>query len=215
MTSRCSRWANVRHCAFLPLLLLGGIGACGGGTRPTPSAEDTQSVSAAPAAPSASASSSADSVGGDSAQSERPEPPVVILGQMPSDEAVCFPTLPIHCPDGGGPPIPEDRTDLSDPTFTPFTVAPEILNRDDIELAREREYSPLLREAGVGGIVRVYCRISERGIVEDVRISQSSGHPDLDNAGLKVARVMRFTPAMNLGEPVTIWVALPIAFRPD
>ena len=52
------------------------------------------------------------------------------------------------------PDVPEYE-DLSEtPTFTPMTVRPEILNRTEIMRAMEREYPPLLRDAGVGGDAR-------------------------------------------------------------
>ena len=99
------------------------------------------------------------------------------------------------------------------PSFTPFTVAPQLKNRDDVGRALEREYPPLLRDAGVGGKVEVWVRISERGAVEDVQIHQSSGHPALDEAAIKVGQVMEFTPAMNRDKQVPVWVSIPITFQ--
>lgn len=99
------------------------------------------------------------------------------------------------------------------PSFTPFTVAPQLKNRDDVGRALEREYPPLLRDAGVGGKVEVWVRISDQGKVEDVRINQSSGHPALDEAAIKVGQVMQFTPAMNRDKQVPVWVSIPITFQ--
>jgi len=103
---------------------------------------------------------------------------------------------------------------LSDqPTFTPFTVAPSIVNREAVIDAMAREYPPLLREAGVGGTVRVYFFIDADGIVQDFRIDESSGHPAIDDAALEVADVFRFSPAMNRDERVPVWVSFPITFQ--
>lgn len=99
------------------------------------------------------------------------------------------------------------------PSFTPFTVAPQLKNRDEVGRALEREYPPLLRDAGVGGKVEVWVRISDKGQVEDVQIHQSSGHPALDEAAIKVGRVMDFTPAMNRDKQVPVWVSIPITFQ--
>jgi TonB family protein len=99
------------------------------------------------------------------------------------------------------------------PSFTPFTVAPNLKNRDDVGRALEREYPPLLRDAGVGGKVEVWVRISDKGAVEDVQIHQSSGHPALDEAAIKVGQVMQFTPAMNRDKQVPVWVSIPITFQ--
>jgi len=99
------------------------------------------------------------------------------------------------------------------PSFTPFTVAPQLKNRDDVSRALEREYPPLLRDAGVGGKIDVWVRISDKGVVEDVQIHTSSGHPALDEAAIKVGKVMQFTPAMNRDKQVPVWVSIPITFQ--
>jgi TonB family protein len=112
------------------------------------------------------------------------------------------------------PPWEEQATDLSSaPTFTPFTVAPTIQNRSEIIRAMEREYPPLLRDAGIGGSVRVFFFIDENGSVQDYRIDSSSGHQSLDDAALAVADVYRFTAAFNRGKKVPAWVSFPISFQ--
>ena len=112
------------------------------------------------------------------------------------------------------PPPEESGGDLSAaPTFTPFTVAPEIQNRNEVIRAMEREYPPLLRDAGIGGTVRVYFFIDETGRVQDFRIDQSSGHQALDQAALNVAEVYQFSPALNRDQRVPVWVSFPITFQ--
>lgn len=101
----------------------------------------------------------------------------------------------------------------AEPTFTPFTVAPSILNRDEVIAAMGAEYPPLLRDAGIGGSVKVYFYIAEDGRVGDVRLDQSSGHAALDDAALKVARVYRFSPALNKDKKVPVWVSFSITFQ--
>ena len=114
------------------------------------------------------------------------------------------------------PPVPEpvqEKKELSaEPTFTPFTVAPNILNRREVVAAMEAEYPPLLREAGVGGTVRVYFFIDAEGTVVRTLIDQKSGHPALDDAALSVAGVYRFSPALMRNEPVPVWVSFAITF---
>jgi protein TonB len=99
------------------------------------------------------------------------------------------------------------------PTFTPYTVSPDLRNRDEVARALEREYPPLLRDAGLGGKVNVWLFINEEGIVQNTRVNESSGHPSLDEAALKVAGVMRFTPALNRDKKVPVWVSIPITFQ--
>ena len=99
------------------------------------------------------------------------------------------------------------------PSFTPFTVAPQVQNREEVARALEREYPSLLRDAGVGGKVDVWIRISEGGKVEKVQVNSSSGQPALDEAALKVAQVIKFSPAMNRDKAVPVWVSIPITFQ--
>ncbi len=101
----------------------------------------------------------------------------------------------------------------AEPTFTPFTVAPSILNRDEVARAMAENYPTILRSAGIGGTVRVYFFIDENGSVQDRRIQTSSGHPQLDEAALAVAELYRFSPALNRDKKVPVWVLFPIEFR--
>jgi TonB family protein len=110
---------------------------------------------------------------------------------------------------------PQERpdTDLSAaPTFTPFTVRPDIRNRGELQEALVREYPPLLMDAGIGGTVQVWFYIDETGRVGRTAVNQSSGHEALDEAALKVAAIIQFTPALNREVPVPVWITLPITF---
>ena len=92
-------------------------------------------------------------------------------------------------------------------------MAPQVQNRDEVARALEREYPSLLRDAGVGGKVDVWIRISEGGAVQKVQVNSSSGQPALDEAALKVAQVIKFSPAMNRDKAVPVWVSIPITFQ--
>lgn len=144
----------------------------------------------------------------------RPATPVITEANIDEDITIA-PTTFEENPVEDLPPPPEERaTDLSAaPTFTPFTVAPSILNRDEVVRAMEREYPPLLRDAGIGGTVKVYFFIDENGQVQDTRIDQTSGHQALDDAALKVSTVYRFSPALNRDKKVPVWVSFPITFQ--
>jgi protein TonB len=111
------------------------------------------------------------------------------------------------------PPEPADGTLNDGPTFTPYTVAPDIRNRVEVVAALDAEYPPLLRDAGVGGTTIVWFFIDRDGSVQDTRIQKSSGHDALDAAAIRVARAMRFTPALNRDVAVPVWVAFPITFQ--
>lgn len=101
-----------------------------------------------------------------------------------------------------------------EPTFLPFTAPPSIRNRDEIVTALRDGYPALLRDAGVGGTIRVYFYIDAEGLVRRTRLDESSGHPALDDAALRVAEAFRFDPALNGSEPTPVWISLPISFRP-
>jgi TonB family protein len=100
----------------------------------------------------------------------------------------------------------------NEPTFTPYTVRPEIKNRVEVARALEENYPPELRSAGIGGTVTVWVYIDMAGAVRDTRIRDSSGHEALDEAALDVAQTIEFTAAEDDGKAVAAWIALPITF---
>lgn len=124
------------------------------------------------------------------------------------------PPAPTPATDEDGPPAPPvDRAQLErEPTFTPYTVAPDLVNRSEVGQALEANYPAELRSAGIGGTARVWFLIDETGAVADTRLQESSGHEAIDGAALRVARTMEFTPALNRDRAVPVWVAFPITF---
>lgn len=99
------------------------------------------------------------------------------------------------------------------PRFTPFDRRPDLLNRAEVVVALERAYPPLLRQAGIGGTTYAWISIDERGQVTNAVVSRSSGHEEIDAAALKVARILKFTPAGRKGENVAVMIELPFTFR--
>jgi periplasmic protein TonB len=97
--------------------------------------------------------------------------------------------------------------------FTPFTVAPSLLNASGAERVLQREYPSILRDAGIGGQVGLLVYIDEEGVVQEARVQESSGHPLLDAAALRAVESFRFRPAMNLDRHVPVWIALPVTFQ--
>lgn len=109
---------------------------------------------------------------------------------------------------------PEDRTAIqSGPSFMPMTLRPEIRNRTGVHGALMREYPVTLRDSGIGGTVVLWLYLSDEGVVLDRRLSRSSGQAQLDEAALRVATTLRFTPAKNGTEPVAVWIEVPITFQ--
>jgi TonB family protein len=99
------------------------------------------------------------------------------------------------------------------PTFTPYTVEPRLLNKQEMQNLMSREYPELLRDARIGGTAVVWFFIDTDGTVLDTRIRTSTGHPQLDDAALRVADQMRFSPALNRDKKVQVWVQFPITFQ--
>ncbi|MGH7462848.1 MAG: energy transducer TonB family protein, partial [Longimicrobiales bacterium] len=61
--------------------------------------------------------------------------------------------------------------------------------------------------------VNLWFFINEKGGVVKAQIKSSSGRAELDEAAVKVAYLMQFTPPMNRDQPVKVWVDMPIVFR--
>jgi len=147
-------------------------------------------------------------------QIARPATPVIAAADIDEDITIAPTTFEDNAIEDLPPPPSDVASDISAaPTFTPYTVAPSILNRDEVVRAMVREYPSLLRDAGIGGTVRVYFFIDENGQVRDTRIDQSSGHQALDDAALAVADVYRFSAALNRDKKVPVWVSFPITFQ--
>jgi len=147
-------------------------------------------------------------------QIARPATPVMATAEIDEDITIAPTTFEENPVEQLPPPPEEIATDLSAaPTFTPFTVAPSILNRGEVVRAMEREYPPILRDAGIGGKVGVYFFIDENGAVQNFRVETSSGHQALDDAALAVADVYRFSAALNRDKRVPVWVQFTITFQ--
>ena len=143
----------------------------------------------------------------------RPATPVMAAADIDEDITIAPTTFEENPVQDLPPPPTEVVVDVAAaPVFTPMTVRPEIRNRGEVVRAMTRAYPPILRDAGIGGQVVVWFFISEDGVVLDKRVSQTSGHPQLDDAALEVAGVYQFTPALNRDQKVKVWIQIPITF---
>lgn len=148
-------------------------------------------------------------------QISRPATPVVSAAQIDDDITIAPTTFDAN-PIENLPPPPTASSGDQDisraPVFTPMTVAPELQNRTEVQRALERNYPPMLRDAGIGGRPTIWFFIDENGRVLNTKLEKSSGHPAMDEAAIAVAQVMRFSPALNRDKKVQVWVELPIIF---
>ncbi len=143
----------------------------------------------------------------------RPATPVVTSATIDEDITIAPVTFDENPVENLPPPPDEVETDIgAAPVFTPYTVRPDYTNGPEVQRALEREYPPLLRDAGIGGTTVVWFFIDEQGVVQNQVVQETSGHQALDDAALRVAPVFKFTPALNRDKAVPVWVQLPITF---
>lgn len=71
-------------------------------------------------------------------------------------------------------------------------------------------YPDAARERKVDGTVLVQVLVGRDGRIKDTKIVKSI--PELDDAAVVAVRQWIFKPAMSKGEPVAVWVAVPIKF---
>lgn len=142
----------------------------------------------------------------------RPLPPHAVHDLSLADDVTIPPTMG-DVFDRITPPAPRRDDVEHGPFITPMTRRPALLNHTEMARALERHYPAVLRQAGIGGTVTVWFFIDEGGRVRSTRIQESSGFEDLDQAALRVADAMRFSPAYNMDRPVPVWVAIPITFE--
>jgi len=96
--------------------------------------------------------------------------------------------------------------------FSVLSTMPALLNAEEVRRALSASYPPILRDHGIGGRALVWVLLGENGRVVRAQLKESSGHAALDDAALKIAPTMRFSPAMNRDQIVKVWVAVPIVF---
>jgi protein TonB len=72
------------------------------------------------------------------------------------------------------------------------------------------EYPMQARVDGVSGTVTVVTLISTEGRVTDAFVEDSI--PELDLEAMKAVRQWRFKPASTAGEPLAVWVRIPVKF---
>jgi protein TonB len=97
---------------------------------------------------------------------------------------------------------------------TEVDALPELANRRDAERALQRNYPPLMRDAGVTGHTVVLLIIDKDGKVEPGSVQvQNSSHEGFADAAVKAVERFRFKPATLHGRAVPVLISIPIDWQ--
>ena len=78
------------------------------------------------------------------------------------------------------------------------------------------QYPAELACAGIEGQVGILLTIGVDGIPKNIRVEDSSGHPQLDQAAMDAVKGWKFQPGTSRGEPAETPLRVPVTFTaPD
>lgn len=92
-------------------------------------------------------------------------------------------------------------------------VEPVLRNGPEVQRLLLKSYPSVFQQSGIGGRAVFHVLVGQDGAVARAVVAETSGHPALDRAAETVVHRMRFSPALNRGEPVAVWVQIPITFQ--
>ena len=81
------------------------------------------------------------------------------------------------------------------------------------EILKYLEYPDLAKQAGIQGRVVVWAKIDEKGDVVRTQIRQSLGFEPCDRNAMKAVQAVKWEPALQRDQPVSVWVSIPIDFK--
>lgn len=73
-------------------------------------------------------------------------------------------------------------------------------------------YPESARRQGIEGVAFLKFEVRTDGAVDKVQIERSAGRRDLDMAALEAVKKWRFEPARRGGQPIAVWMTLPVRF---
>lgn len=109
-------------------------------------------------------------------------------------------------------PAPPLQPVESPPAFVPSYVGPEVLNVEQVLHRWRKGYNLLNQASEAEGRVTLAFLVSKTGAVTDFRVLQSSGDPLLDHVALSIKDIVWFSPALEYGRKVDMWIRLSISF---
>ncbi len=99
---------------------------------------------------------------------------------------------------------------FSQANFTPLDQAPQPLNYT--QFLGQISYPASAQRSGIEGLVQVQIQVDERGSYVQHKIVRSA-HPLLSQAVDPYIACLQFQPAVNKGQNVSSWTAIPVRFR--
>jgi TonB family protein len=109
-------------------------------------------------------------------------------------------------------PAPPMQVVQTPPAFVPSYVGPEVLNVEQVLHRLRTGYHVLAETTEAEGRVTIAFLVSKTGEVVDYRVLQSSGNLWLDQVALSIKDIVWFSPALEFGRKVDVWIRLPISF---
>ena len=149
-----------------------------------------------------------------------PPPPAPLISAAPTPTPPAFVApAPPETPEVPAPPAPPVVVVQAPPPSAPAPPAPPPPEPKLIPASAVQYLEPpvlvyprLSARAREAGRVMVRVLIDEAGQPRSVQVSQSSGHPRLDEAAVAAVQKARFKPHTENGKAVSVWALIPANF---
>jgi protein TonB len=150
---------------------------------------------------------------------------LIIVAPEHTESVVKLPAVPV-LPETVPPVMGVPRIDFSPKVFKPTEINPEFETRHVFE-AREVDQRCVALVKVRPDVSRLMLRAAKRlrivfifvvnrdGTVEGIRLTESSGNRELDNAAIEALKGWRFSPALRRGHTVRQWVQQSFFFKID
>lgn len=99
-----------------------------------------------------------------------------------------------------------------EPVWIPHEVPPRLLNAAEVQAALAGSRLDGAGEAGSEHLAVLWLYVDRSGEVRKLQLRQSSGSTRLDTLVQQAARAMEFSPALNQGRTVAVWISQPVRF---
>ncbi len=110
------------------------------------------------------------------------------------------------------PPPPGSSIQEQEGVFVPYDQPPAPVG-GFAAIQGHLKYPETARKMGIEGRVILNVLIDENGRVAGTKVLRSLGESEFSDAAVKAIKSVRWKPAMRAGQPVKVWVAIPVIFR--